>query len=147
MRNRTGTVFHLLFGGTCRPWDLHTSDDRWPVRLTIARSTKDLRMVGTTMLVPGQTDGGHKPVALRVLGDARVGSARALVLRNPPYPTGGINGGHISIIWNADGAGYLVSGHAVASRQRPDGTPGPRALRRATDTLLAVAAAMRRPRN
>ncbi|MCA1700121.1 MAG: hypothetical protein LC790_14935, partial [Actinobacteria bacterium] len=53
-RNRTGTIFHLLFGGTCRPWNLRTSDDRWPVRLTIARSTKDLRMIGTTMLVPGR---------------------------------------------------------------------------------------------
>lgn len=145
--NRTGTVFHLLFGGTCQPWNLRTRGDRWPAELTAPRSSKDLRLIGTTSLVPGQTEADRKRVALRVLRHARVRSARALVLRNPPYPTGGIHGGHISVIWNADGAAYVVSGHAVASPQRPDGTPGSRALLRATDTVLAVAAAMRQPNN
>jgi len=66
------------------------------------------------------------------------------VLRNPPYPAGGIHGGHVSVVWNAGGAGYVVSGHAWGAGARGAGEPGPVALARATDTLLAVAASMRR---
>ena len=143
-RMRAGTIFHLLFGGTCRPWNLRTRDGRWPARLTAARPGEDLRLIGATSLVPGQAEADRKRAALRVPRRARVGAAPALVLRNPPYQTGGIHGGHISVVWNADGAGYVVTGHAVSSPERPDAPPGPRALRRASDTLLAVAAAMRR---
>ena len=143
-RKRAGIVFHLLFGGTCRPWDLQTRDGRWPARLTPARPGEDLRLIGATSLLPGQSEADRTRVALRVLRHARVGAAPALVLRNPPYPTGGMHGGHVSVAWNADGAGYVVSGHPVATPARPDAAPGPLALRRASDTLLAVAAAMRR---
>ena len=144
-RKRAGTVFHLLFGGTCRPWRLQTRDGRWPARLAAVRRGEDLRLIGATSLLPGEPEADRERVALHVLRHARVGTAPALVLRNPPYPTGGIHGGHISVVWNANGAGYVVTGHAVATPERPDATPGPRALRRAGGTLLAVAAAMRRP--
>ncbi len=143
-RKRAGTVFHLLFGATCRPWNLQTRGGRWSARLTAARAGEDLRLIEDASLLAGQSEADRKRVALRVLRHARVGAARALVLRNPPYPTGGIHGGHISVVWNANGAGYVVTGHAVATPERPDVTSGPRALRRASDTLLAVAAAMRR---
>jgi hypothetical protein len=144
-RKRAGTVFHLLFGATCRPWNLQTRGGRWSARLTAARAGEDLRLIEDASLLAGQSEADRKRVALRVLRHARVGAAPALVLRNPPYPTGGIHGGHISVVWNANGAGYVVTGHAVATPERPDATPGARALRRASDTLLAVAAAMRRP--
>ena len=61
----------------------------------------------------------------------------------PDFVPLSLTGRHISVVWNANGAGYVVSGHAVAP-ERPDVTSGPRAVRRASDTLLAVAAAMRR---
>ena len=143
-RNRAGAIFHLLVGGTSRPWDLRTRGGRWPASVSAPRSGEDLRLVGTRDLIPGQSEADRKRVSLRVLRSARVGVAPALVLRNPPYPTGGIHGGHVSVVWNTGGAGYVVTGHAVASPERPDGPPGRRALARATNTLLAVAAAMRR---
>ena len=142
MLKRPGAVFHLLFGGTCRPWDLRTQDGRWPAVTSAARPGDDLRLIGNTSLMPGQTAADRERVGLRVLRRARIASEPALVLRNAPYPIGGIHGGHISIVWNADGAGYAVTGHAVASPERPDGDPGPRALARATDTLIAVARSM-----
>lgn len=142
MLKRAGAVFHLLFGGTCRPWNLRTQDGRWPAVPSTARAGDDLRLIGSTSLTPGQTEAARERVGLRVLHGSRIGSAPALVLRNAPYPVGGIHGGHISIVWNVDGAGYAVTGHAVASPDRPDGDPGPRALARATDTLIAVARSM-----
>ena len=51
-----------------------------------------------------------------------------------------------SALWNAGRAGYLVTGHAVASTERPDANPDSRAIARATDTLIAVARSMRRVR-
>ena len=143
MLRRAGAVFHLLFGGTCRPWSLRTRGGRWPVDAAAARAGEDLRLVGITSEVPGDPGAGGKRVGLRVLKRTRIGSAPALVLRNPPYPVGGIHGGHLSVVWNAGGAGYAVSGHAVASRDRPDAAPGPEALMRAALTLLRVAASMR----
>ena len=138
MLKRPGAVFHLLFGGTCRPWNLRTQDDRWPAVPSAAPADDDLRLIGNTSLTPGQTEADRKRVGLRVLRRARIGSEPALVLRNAPYPVGGIHGGHISIVWNVGGAGYAVTGHAVAPPGRPDGDPGPRALAPATNTLIAV---------
>lgn len=142
MLKRAGAIFHLLFGGTCRPWDLRTQDGRWPAVPPAARAADDLRLIGNTSLVPGQTEADRERVRLRVLRLARIGSAPALVLRNAPHPVGGIHSGHISIVWNVDGAGYAVTGHAVASPEPPDGDPGQRALAHATDTLIAVARSM-----
>jgi hypothetical protein len=145
MLKRAGAIFHVLFGGTCRRWDLRARGDRWPATLTAGDDGEDLRLIGTTTLVPGESEAARTRVRLRVLRHARVGSAAALVLRNPPYPVGGINGGHVSVVWNAGSAGYVVTGHAVASREHPDAAAGPRALTRATDALLAVARSLRRP--
>lgn len=144
MSQRAGAVFHLLFGGTCRGWDLRTRGARWPAHLARAEAADDLRLVGTLGLEPGQSHAEAQRVALRVLRRTRVGSAPALVLRNPPYPAGGIHGGHLSVAWNAGGAGYVVSGHPVAAAAS-DEDPGPRVLARAARTLVAVAVSMRRP--
>lgn len=143
LHTRAGGVFHLLFGATCRLWTLSTRDGRWPVDPGTVHADGDLRLVGATSLEPGDTEADRKRVGLRVLARVPIRSTTALVLRNPPYPVGGIHGGHVTVIWNEGGAGLVVTGHAVASRTRPDGSPGLQALRRATRTLLRVAASMR----
>jgi hypothetical protein len=51
------------------------------------------------------------PGRKKLLRRVTVGRTRALVLESPPYPRGGINGGHVSVLWNSDGRGYLVSLH------------------------------------
>jgi hypothetical protein len=59
------------------------------------------------------------PGRLVVVRRTRVGSADAIVLRAPPYPAGGVHGGHLVLLWNADGRGQLVSLHL-------SGATGPR---------------------
>jgi len=122
-----GPVTHLLFGGSCTAWDLRTRAGRWPAELHAASMGDELRLVGTTSLVPGQTEADRRRVGLRVLRATRVRSAPALVLRNPPYPVGGIHGGHVTVIWNAGGAGYAVSGHPAMASRRVDGSVTARA--------------------
>ena len=51
------------------------------------------------------------PGRKKLLRRAKVGTAPALVLQSPPYPRGGVNGGHVSVLWNSEGRGYLVSLH------------------------------------
>src|SRR5215212_5639474 len=51
------------------------------------------------------------PGRKKLLRRTKVGTADALVLRSPPYPRGGINGGHTVVLWNAGGRGYFVSLH------------------------------------
>jgi hypothetical protein len=41
----------------------------------------------------------------------KIGRARGVVVQSPPHPRGGINGGHVSVLWNQDGRGYMVSLH------------------------------------
>jgi hypothetical protein len=48
----------------------------------------------------------------RRIATADLGGRRARVLSEPPYPRGGIHGGHVVVAWNQDGHGYLVSLHA-----------------------------------
>ena len=59
-----------------------------------------------------KTDGQMAlPGRKKLLRRTKVGLAPALVLQSPPYPRGGINGGHVSVLWNSDGRGHLVSLH------------------------------------
>ena len=51
------------------------------------------------------------PGRKKLLRRTKVGTAPALVLQSPPYPRGGVNGGHVAVLWNSDGRGYLVSLH------------------------------------
>jgi hypothetical protein len=52
------------------------------------------------------------PGRLKVLRrGVAIGRARGVVVQSPPHPAGGINGGHVSVLWNQDGRGYLVSLH------------------------------------
>jgi hypothetical protein len=58
----------------------------------------------------------------KVVGRVRVGASPGLVLCAPPYPSGGVHGGHLIVLWNRRGAGYLVSLH-FADRHRPNRYP------------------------
>jgi hypothetical protein len=51
------------------------------------------------------------PGRKKLLRRTKVGIAPALVLESPPYPRGGVNGGHVSVLWNSEGRGYLASLH------------------------------------
>jgi hypothetical protein len=60
----------------------------------------------------------HRDGELALLGRLRVlkrgvkiGRARGVVVHSPSHPRGGINGGHVSVLWNQDGRGYMVSLH------------------------------------
>ncbi len=46
-----------------------------------------------------------------VVGHASVNGQPALVLRSEPYPFGGINGGHVIVLFNVEGHGAFVSLH------------------------------------
>jgi hypothetical protein len=52
----------------------------------------------------------------RVVERTTVGAARALVVRAPPYPAGGVHGGHVIVLWNRRGRGYVVSLHFTDHR-------------------------------
>ena len=58
------------------------------------------------------------PGRKKLLRRTKVGRARALVLESPPHPRGGINGGHVDVLWNGDGRGHLVSLHFQGYPQR-----------------------------
>jgi hypothetical protein len=126
--------FHLLIGTRCTPFPLRARRDRWPAAITRVGS-RDLGLIGETPEVPGRPGVGGRPVRLTVLRRVQVGGRPGLLLRVRPYPAGGVHGGHVVALWNANGRGYVVSVHF-----QDDGRPGARA-RMEEDTTLAVAAA------
>ena len=86
---RTADVGHILVGGQTRELPLAGDrGDRWP---------------GAPAL--GLLKGGA------IVGTGSVGAARALVVRMPRYPRGGVHGGHVVALWNSGGHGYAVSLH------------------------------------
>jgi hypothetical protein len=98
---RGGHVFHLIVGGQAQPFG------RWP-----AGVDPDLRVTTRKVTIP-QRGGGRfvQQLPARRIATARVHGARAAVLQEPPYPTGGIHGGHVVVLWSEAGHGYLVSVH------------------------------------
>jgi hypothetical protein len=113
---RGGHVFHLLVGGQRRPFG------RWP-----AGVDPDLRITTRKVLTTDRAGVLYLPA--RRIATARVHGVKATVLREPPYPQGGLHGGHVVVLWSEDGHGYLVSVH------------GERLPRRA---LVSIALAMAR---
>jgi len=98
---RGGHVFHLMVGGQAHPFG------RWP-----AGVDPDLRVTTRKVTIP-QRGGGTfvQKLPARRIATARVHGARATVLQEPPYPAGGIHGGHVVVLWSEAGHGYLVSVH------------------------------------
>lgn len=105
---RGGHVFHLLVGGQ------RQSFGRWP-----AGVDPDLRVTTRKVTIPTQ-DGGRfvQQLPARRIATARVHGARAAVLQEPPYPAGGLHGGHVVVLWNEGSHGYLVSVHGERLSQR-----------------------------
>lgn len=94
--------FHVLFGGRCGGFPMATSSGRWPAR----ELDEDLRLT---------TEYGSPPderlIRPRVAARVTVNGQPALVLRVRHAPVGGIHGGHYAIVWNTQGAGYVLSFH------------------------------------
>jgi hypothetical protein len=129
-----GPIYHLLFGGRCRSFDLSADDRRWPARGFIAN---DLRLVGLRPLRPGESGraDGFAPARPRVVARVRVGTRPALILRYRAQPLTTVHSGHLAIVWNQTNAGYVVSGHPTDPRTE-------RQERRTIQALRAMALAM-----
>jgi hypothetical protein len=98
---RGGHVFHLLIGGQRRPFG------HWPAGV-------DPRLRVTTRKVTTPIQGGGEFVQqlpARRIATARIHGGRAAILQEPPYPAGGLHGGHVVVLWNENGHGYLLSVH------------------------------------
>lgn len=100
-------MFHLLFGGRCRPFDLRTSAGRWPEAGFLS---DDLGLVEARPLTPGES-AQRRAARPRVVKRLRVGNRRGLLLRYAPRPLTSIHTGHLAVIWNERSAGYVASGH------------------------------------
>jgi hypothetical protein len=94
-------IFHLIVGGQAQPFG------RWP-----AGVDPDLRVTTRKVVIP-QRGGGRfvQQLPARRIATARVHGARAAVMQEPPYPAGGLHGGHVVVLWSEAGHGYLVSVH------------------------------------
>lgn len=111
---------HLLYGGTCAPLPLEAAaDGRWDIEPPVS-----LRLAGSPPLDPG----GGPPRITRphVVDRLEVRGQPGLLLRSDPFPEGGTNGSHYSLVWNEDGAGYQVSAHFATGDRGRDPRPDQR---------------------
>lgn len=109
--------FHALAGGRCGLWPLTTRSGRWPARGAL---TNDLGLIGAKPLRPGQpSTTTPTPVPPRVLRRVDVNGHHGLLLQEAVYPNGGVHGGHLAVIWNQDGNGYVLSLHFTESPRAP----------------------------
>jgi hypothetical protein len=103
-------VFHVLLGGQERPFPAGFEGGGKQLRVTTRRVTtpvhKDGEPTGRLFVVERPT---------RRVGTTRVHGQPAGILKAPPYPQGGIHGGHSIVMWNENGRGYLVSTHSETS--------------------------------
>jgi hypothetical protein len=109
-------AYHVLAGGRCGAFSLAVTRGRWPARLSRYR---DLRLIGLKGLRPGQTTFERVPLSL--LRRARVDGRPGLLLKAAPFPTGGVHGGHIAVVWNQGDAGYAISIHFLSNRRSSQG--------------------------
>jgi hypothetical protein len=98
--------FHIIFGGACEAFSLKVRRGHWPPR---PRFGDALGLVTHRPLSPGQRR--ERLEVPRVLARVPFMGSTALVLRVAPYPSGGINGGHVVLVWNESGSGYVMSFH------------------------------------
>jgi hypothetical protein len=102
---------HLILGGQREPFSLvGLPGQTWPrpgqprpvIQLPLPRLL-------TTPMQGGKTYVAQRPA--RILMHARVNGGPALVLTAASYPGGGISSGHVIVLWNWHGHGYLISLH------------------------------------
>ncbi|MCW2985206.1 MAG: hypothetical protein JWR63_2776 [Conexibacter sp.] len=110
-----GAAFHVLAGGRTPVFDLATTRaGTWPVRADPPSATccntrpTDLALVGARR---GRHRGFWYPVRLRSLRRTTLAGHPALVAQAAGFPNGGIHGGHLVVLWNQGGAGYVLSMH------------------------------------
>jgi hypothetical protein len=105
---------HLLVGGRRARFSLGTTQEAmWPVHVpapseTCCATPGDLGLVGAQPEQPGT----FTPVRLKLVRSATVATHPAVVLRAQGFPNGGIHGGHLIVVWNEHGHGYVLSMHA-----------------------------------
>jgi hypothetical protein len=107
-RRRGPHVFHVVLGGQRRPFRAVPTGIDPALRVTTRRVTIPMKGGGEFV----------QALPIRRVGTATVHDKRAALLRAPRYPQGGIHGGHVIILWNQDGHGYLVSAHGARMPQR-----------------------------
>ncbi len=105
-RLESGSVFHMLVGARCGAMSLATARKRWPVDISLER---DMRLIGRRSATPA----GRRSAAVRlaVLRRTTIDGRPTLVLRNPPYPDGGIHGGHLTVLTTSATTTYAITGH------------------------------------
>jgi hypothetical protein len=101
-------VFHLLFGGQHEPFSASLSSIDPALRVT-TRNVEIPMTGGGTFL---------QQRAARYIGSTTVHGRHARILGEPPYPQGGLQGGHVIVLWNQSGHGYLVSVHGQGMDQQ-----------------------------
>ena len=99
---------HVLVGGTTNRYSLATRAGLWPRRLP-KRTDDALRLIGARPLKPGDREASR--VRAKVMRRSKVRDQKALILRIEPYPTGGLHGGHLVVLFNRATASYAVSLH------------------------------------
>lgn len=106
-----GDQGHIIVGGQIRPFSLAAAPKhRWPTK----GSSEPLGMAPIPRLITTPKAGGGTYVVQEpstVLMTVSVNGLRGLALRAPPFPVGGLSGGHIIVVWNVDHHGYFVSLH------------------------------------
>ena len=127
----SGDAFHVLAGGRSGRWPLRVRGGGWPADTGIKR---DLSIMPVASLKPGQGESDLKRSRVAVVRTARVRRRPALLLRAAGYPEGGVHGGHLAVVWNQDGNGYVLSIHFAE--------PGPWTPAERAAILLSAAAAM-----
>ena len=133
----SGDAFHVLAGGRCGRFSLRTRDGRWPAgAVRAADLDRYLRLLGVRPLTPGQRPGTEGVVRPQVLRNTTVHGQRALVVRMPAYPAGGLHGGHVGVVWTQGRASYVLTLH-------PGRATGPSQARRLA--VSAARAAVRTP--
>jgi hypothetical protein len=107
---------HLILGAQRPPFSLvGAPGSTWP-RPGQPRPLDQLALprLQTTPIQGGGRYVEQRPA--RILSRTHVRRHSGLVLVAPSYPTGGFMGGHVVVIWNADGHGYMLSFHFDGAR-------------------------------
>lgn len=126
-----GAGIHVMLGGSARGITLAGAPgERW-IRPHQALPAVALRLPDRRRATPIRGGGTFvQELPSHVVRRASVHGRPALVLRAPPYPRGGIQGGHVIVVWNEGGRGYSVSLHFPGRDV---------SLARRTATVLALA--------
>lgn len=72
---------------------------------------RDLSLMPHGSLKPGEGAEDLKRKRVSAVRSATVKQQPALLLEPAGYPTGGIHGGHLAVIWNQEGNAYALSMH------------------------------------